>query len=581
MARARAAVLALAGSASAAAACDFRDLPRLEAGGPASLDEASVPMLHPLCLSLPWANVSGTAPSARVTLPGGGELRLPFFRFANRTGPEVWQARFTPRELGLSVIRLDGGGAPSLPVRATPAPPGARGFVGMAPNRRHFMDAADNSTFVPVGLNVAWPPGEKGNGSAVEAFYDAWFARIEQAGGNYARLWLGPTLAPPWNPLVVLRRFDEIDLQAALVMDGVLAAAQRRGIKVLLTLDSFNTLCPDAVNSECRWAQSVWNRDNGGPLAPALGFLSFWSDARAAAAWKAYQSYVAARWGSSPAVFAFQLFNEVDAAMFDVVPGAYRWHKEMAAALRECDPYSHLVSESFGLAVGNPMMDSGAAFDFSTTHSYARADRGASPDVGPWMAEWTAEKVKLYDKPSFVGEFGCDDDAGQPTTREALHDGVWAPLFAGGAASGMFWYWDSVPYSWWQQEFAALNKYLSLAPPAIGDLAWAPLRPAAAPTAARAIAVQGSPLGGGAATWALLWLHSHNASNPCTDPGAMEVPSFDMSLPLPAGRWEVNWVNTTSGAAVSTALSMSRGAGVTLRVPSFRRDIALAAVRRS
>ena len=97
----------------------------------------------------------------------------------------------------------------------------------------------------------------------------------------------------------------------------------------------------------------------------------------------------------------------------------------MAQRLHVLRP-SLLVSESFGLAPGNPAVDGDAGFDLTTTHSYARADRGASANVGAAAARWSGAKAALYTKPTYVGEFGCDDDAAQPISRAALHDGLCA-----------------------------------------------------------------------------------------------------------------------------------------------------------
>ena len=68
-----------------------------------------------------------------------------------------------------------------------------------------------------------------------------------------------------------------------------------------------------------------------------------------------------ARWGAYTSVAAWQLFNEVDNASLDVNPATYSWHKEMAAHVRAEDTAhgGRIVSESWGLAVGNSIQDSG------------------------------------------------------------------------------------------------------------------------------------------------------------------------------------------------------------------------------
>ena len=200
-----------------------------------------------------------------------------------------------------------------------------------------------------------------------------------------------------------------IDLAAAAVLDQLLDLAASHGIRILLALDSFNSLCPGSVSTNCHYESSVW-----APLLERhgkLGFLEFWSDSAVVEAWASYQGYVAKRFGAHPALMALQLFNEVDAADFEVLPASYSWHKDMAKRLHALQP-ALLVSESFGLAPGNPVVDSDSGFDVTTTHYYARTDRGNSPNVGAAAALWAAAKHASYGKPSWVGEFGCDDDKG-------------------------------------------------------------------------------------------------------------------------------------------------------------------------
>jgi hypothetical protein len=51
------------------------------------------------------------------------------------------------------------------------------------------------------------------------------------------------------------------------------------------------------------------------------------------------------------------LFNEIDIAMFDILPAAYQWHIKAAELIRQYDIYHHLISESYGLPIGNIPLD--------------------------------------------------------------------------------------------------------------------------------------------------------------------------------------------------------------------------------
>ena len=66
----------------------------------------------------------------------------------------------------------------------------------------------------------------------------------------------------------------QIDLEAAAVLDHLLDLAASYGIRLLIALDSFNSLCPPSVSQYCLYEHSVWSA----LLARhgKLGFLEFW-----------------------------------------------------------------------------------------------------------------------------------------------------------------------------------------------------------------------------------------------------------------------------------------------------------------
>jgi hypothetical protein len=431
----------------------------------------------------------------------------------------------------------------------------------VGPNHQHLV--ANNRTFLPLGFNIAWPTP---NGSVgVLSFYEQYFEAMAAVGGNFARVWLGPCLNASWsfNRLTLLTTTStagsapQINLTAATVLDQLLDLAASYGIRLLLALDSFNSLCPASVNAECRYEGSVWAPLLGGENG--LGFLGFWTANSTVAAWVMYQGYVANRYGAHPALLALQLFNEVDAADFDVLPASYGWHVGMAARLHVLRP-TLLVSESFGLAAGNPIIDSDRGFDVTTTHYYARTDRGGSPNLGPAAAGWAASKRTAYGKPSWVGEFGCNDDAGQPLSRAAFHDGLWAPVFGGAAAFSSAWYWDTIPTAWWQHEFRVLSRVVRDHLEAMRLAArgvWAPWElMVAAEMGVEVVATRATADG----AFFLVWLHdSRNGSDPCAHAPTRSVPPFVLELGRSevGTQWNVNasWVDTSTGDAFPVVVS--------------------------
>ena len=78
----------------------------------------------------------------------------------------------------------------------------------------------------------------------------------------------------------------------------------------------------------------------------------------------------------------------------------------------------------------------------------------------------------MYDKPTLVEEFGCNDYQGHGSpTPEALHDGMWAPLFGGAANIGSFWDWQIYDQIW-INEFHALNTFIKQMPFDLAQNQW-------------------------------------------------------------------------------------------------------------
>jgi len=508
-------------------------------------------------------------------------------------GNPFWQFRIAFVKLGLNQVQFRDGQthepfAQVLNFNVT-APHDAQGFVRAGPSGRFFI-GSDGSPFIPLGLNIAWPVNEY---HEVVSYYESYFQRLAAKGGNFARIWLGPNIVntPKYKPnswpmLALLRNgFDRIDAAKASLVDGVLEAAQKYNVRLLVVLESFNTLCPNFASGDCWWETSVYNAKNGGPLKGPLGFLGFWSSSRIIEAWTSYIDYVAHRWGAYRSVFAWQLFNEVDAAMYDVLPAAYTWHHTMVSRFRASDPYLHLLSESWGLALGNPILDHGNLFDFTTTHEYPRKGRG-NQDLGSAIMQLISGKIALYEKPALLGEFGCDDTHGGLLTAEAVHQGVWIPTFAGGAGSGMAWWWDNAEVEKAVlSNIGMLRQFLDLAnqrlgrSKGLGGYRWSALRLGNLPATVIATGTYGTPLGisDPAPYAAMLLLRAAAWSRPCeANVSSLAVPGFTLTLPLKgsADSWRVEWMCTATGHVVEGHVSAGP-AGLQLDVSPFERDVVL------
>ncbi|GMI29984.1 hypothetical protein TeGR_g12339 [Tetraparma gracilis] len=460
-------------------------------------------------------------------------------------------------------------------------------FVTVGANHLHFQ--AGDSSFVPIGLNIAWP--DKHSGTSTEDYYEEYFSDLSASGGNVARVWLGPNLVDSFNPLALLRHnYTTVDPAAAGLVDSLVASAEKHSVKLLLTFDSFNGLCPSFASGNCKWGDSVYNSANGGPLNSQVGYLAFWTDATAKKAFKALLKFASDRWGGSSAVFAWELFNEVDLAGYDLPFGFYDWHEEMAGYLRKVDGGRHLITESFGLVAGNKFVDGSDSFDFTSTHNYARTSRGPqSPNVAKSNAGWSKDKTNWYKKPSIVGEFGCDDTVpdADANFRHTLHAGLWSPIFRGGAGTGLSWFWageamdDDFEREWFLAEFRSYSKFVGVVGAELGarPLGDVPFEELSVHVLESSGASEGGEeldafgIVGEAGAVSLIWLH--DAKDTCgSDTPTRSFEGVQIWLKnIPDGDWKVTWFDTETGA--STEETVGSVGGLTITAPSFVQDIAI------
>ncbi|MBC8064605.1 MAG: cellulase family glycosylhydrolase, partial [Chlorobia bacterium] len=162
---------------------------------------------------------------------------------------------------------------------------------------------------------------------------------------------------------------------------------------------------------------------------------------------KMWLRYAVARWGHSPSVMAWELFNEVewvDSRYEEKWKDVVAWHKEMSDYIRSIDPYQHLVATSSTFEFPN-LYDS---VDFYQPHTYP-------PDVRTAISGFKVPE----DKPLFFGEYGPGvlNKEGQ---RLDVRDGIWAGLLADHAGAGSFWTWDVVHKENLYGEYKVASKVL-------------------------------------------------------------------------------------------------------------------------
>ncbi|MCC6729202.1 MAG: DUF5060 domain-containing protein [Chthonomonadales bacterium] len=352
-----------------------------------------------------------------VQQPDRRMLRIPAFF----DGGKMWRARFTPTQAGrhsVSAVTLNGAAAAVQEVgKREFEVTGERehGFVRVDPRDRARFAFDDGSAYYPIGHNAAW-------GDVADML-----ARMGPAGLNWSRVWMAHFggLNLDW---VMNEKIPEgtLSLDVARKWDAIVAAAEKAGIHFQMVLQHHGQYS-SRVNSN--WAENPWNKSNGGFLA---GPAEFFTSSRAIALTKAKYRYIVARWGYSPAVMAWELFNEVewtDAIAEKRPRDVVAWHDGMAAFLRDQDPYRHLVTTSSTLEVAGLWRN----MDYYQPHAYPS-------DPIPVVTSIDGRK---WDKPGFYGEIGPGEGLSSDD-GSFLRRALWASMMSTSAGAAEYWAWDTV-----------------------------------------------------------------------------------------------------------------------------------------
>ena len=63
-------------------------------------------------------------------------------------------------------------------------------FVRVSPRDARYLELSDGQPFVPVGLNLCWPPKGLSDDQSLK-LVDHWLEQLAANEGNMVRMWLG------------------------------------------------------------------------------------------------------------------------------------------------------------------------------------------------------------------------------------------------------------------------------------------------------------------------------------------------------------------------------------------------------
>jgi hypothetical protein len=175
--------------------------------------------------------------------------------------------------------------------------------------------------------------------------------------------------------------------------------------------------------------------------------------------------YIIARWGYSPAVFVWELWNEVDqlSGYWDNIGPVGQWHQMMADWIRAHDPFQHPVTTSFGTGLYGEL-SIWSSCDYISLHHYNAPDEAEMT-----MADVRYTRHMFGSKPIFHGETGTEWDYHradwnssyllylQDRTGLSIRNWAWGSLFASAASTPLPWWWDV-----WVDRYQFYSRWLSI-----------------------------------------------------------------------------------------------------------------------
>jgi hypothetical protein len=541
-----------------------------------------------------WGDFSNRFDPAQVRLdgefiaPDGGTLVVPGFytqgftralvggnEKLTRRGKPHWRVRMTPTQPGSWQWRWvattpHGSAATAWECfDVDPPAPDRHGFLRRSPLDGRYLRFDDGTPYVAIGENLGWYDAR---GTFA---YDDWFAKLAAQGVNHVRLWM-----PSWAfgiewitraqdgslASTSLGNYTE-RLDRAWQLDQVMEAAERHGIAVMLSIQNHGAF---SLTSNSEWADSPYNAANGGPLDVPTAFFT---DPTARELFQRRLRYLVARWGYATNLLAWELWNEVD--LVGKGPSVETWHVEMANALRDLDPYDHLISTSRAQSAlasywGLPQID------FTQVHHYSFPFGLDLPDtVDHWMRSYG---TAFPGKPRLLAEYGVDYRGPAETLAldpESIgfHQGLWIGLLAGGFGTGMSWWWDNLvdPQDLYFH-FGPVASFVEGV--AFDQQNFAVIRPpvAASDRNLAAYALRGTHV-------VLAWLQNVDHQwllDPLPGPDATPVVGATLALTdLANGAWTARWIDTYTGIDIATDAAQVTDGTITLAVPTFSKDVAL------
>jgi len=356
-----------------------------------------------------------------------------------------WKMRFAPAQSGvykvnqIRIIDQNGTYTSEPNITFTCVESGKKGFIRVDAKNPAFMKYDNGDTVLNIGQNIGWNDGRIHG-------WKWYLTKLHKAGANWVRLWMcrygtdAGTLLE-WKKGSYGEYFEgagKLSMQIAQRIDKYVEIAEQNEIAIQLALQHHGQF---STTANPDWNDNPYRTQAGGWINnPAL----FFTDAEAIRLTKNKYRYIVARWGHSPAIFAWELFNEVQFTngwrknQQDVV----NWHETMAKYIHSIDPYEHPVTTS---SHGSGFEKLWELPDINLVQEHFYGNDTIH------IFERTAAILARYNKPVIMAEFGLGGNPEGKPQKEPMgtqlaeglemHNGIWSSFFV--KSSGHMWWWDN------------------------------------------------------------------------------------------------------------------------------------------
>lgn len=369
----------------------------------------------------------------------------------------TYTPRLSPLPL-LLLLLLPLASALALPVAASE-------WIEVAPQGFYFQTES-GEPFIVIGHNdaITWPNLDDLLITSNPAEAARYLAKLKASGINTLRVMLEYAQEPYGlleNPL------GEYASRVLTFWDQFIKLAEENDVYLIIT--------PwDPFWMERNWARNPYNSRNGGPMTGMRGFLTN----PAAIEWQRRRlAFAIERWGSSPAILAWELMNEIDLWWGATPQEISTWIAETAAFVRSLEMKwygrAHLLTASLATPFPSKALVDAVLnhpdLDFATTHQYVGAAtnrpantvdaasdvqlatlyaRSQLPDGRPYLDTESGPIERWISDPAFDAEY--------------YHNMTWAHLASGGAGQGLRWPYRSphVLTEGMYQVQAALSRFV-------------------------------------------------------------------------------------------------------------------------